>query len=191
MTSFKKIKELLRSQIDEFTINESLDSDFEVYRHENLERLVNRHTGEKIHPDQTRVYQSQHMHDNKHAVMRLMNNNNDVEYHIVPMDGNFFGQKLDPKSMAHTIKIVHDNAKADVESGRRVVLQGRTERQHQIYGKIANRFAQKYGRKVTELDSYEKTDGTGAAKAHIVESVLTDQHPAQIISEIIKNEYQK
>lgn len=180
--SFKSLKERVAQRAFACQLNEVLDSNFDVYRNANLETKVNKMLGDKLHPEQTRVFQSGHMKQNGHAVLKLLGKDKVAEYHLLGTSVEFSKHKIDPKSMLHCMKIIHDNSSSDFDLGRKVLLQGNTDDQHKKYGAFANRLANKFGKTVTEIKDKTRLDGLGSRPAHLIESVYDGEHIVNMIA---------
>jgi hypothetical protein len=164
--------------LNEEILIEILDSTFQVHHDETIKNTINSQLGSKVYPAHTRVMHSDHMKEQGHSVLRIMNHKRQVEYHFLQRDGNFDNHTFDRKSMHHALKIIHDDAKETLKSGKSVALQARTEEQHHNYGKLANRLVKSLeGKKVKDVGPSERLDGHGLAKTHIIEGLFDSQIP--------------
>lgn len=158
-------------------IQESLDSKFEIKHHKELKDYVNNSSKERIHPEHTAVMSSEHMQKNGMHVLRIMNKDNEIEYHLLNT-GAIPGKKLskekqDNKATLHAMKIIHDDAKFHLGHGRKIKIQSANERQHKIYTGIANHLIRNDpDRKITQLGMQPRTDGEGKARTLMIESLF-------------------
>lgn len=158
-------------------VQESLDSKFDIKHHKELKDYVNNTSKAKIYPEHTAVMGSEHMQKQGMHVLRIMNKENEIEYHILNT-GATPGKKLDTdkrdnKATLHAMKIIHDDAKFHLGQGRKVKIQSANDRQHKIYTGIANHLIKNDpDRKVSQLGMQPKTDGDGKAKTLMIESIF-------------------
>jgi len=149
--------------LTEELLSEILDSNFEVHRDPKLESQINHELKDKIHSGHTAVMQSDHMKKQGHSVIKMMNRDKHIEYH-------FSGEKMDQKSMYHSMKIIHDDAEHQIKHGRSIKLQANTKDQHKSYHNLASRLIKNHNHlHLKDVGDTEKLDGTGKAKTHIIE----------------------
>ena len=158
----------------ETLIVESLDTKFKVHHDDFIKSMVNAQCGDRVYPAHTDAMYSDEMENHGTAVVRLKNKNKEVEYHLHSVD-TLPGQSKDKEhqsttAMLHAIKIIHDDAKKQVELGHKIRFQSATPRQHKIYHSIAKKLVKdKPERKVTDAGIQDRIDGFGKAQTIMVE----------------------
>lgn len=158
----------------EFLLFETLDSKFDVIHNKELKNIINNNIKDKIYPEHTAVMSSDHMNNKGIHVLRMMNKNNEIEYHLINQN-KLPGEKLsekdrDSKTTLHAIKIIHDDAKFHLQHGRKIRIQSANLDQHKIYTSLANHLIKNDpNRKVTQLGYQPRLDGEGNSKTLVVE----------------------
>jgi hypothetical protein len=164
--------------ITEELLNEIFDSQFEVHRDHKLENELNHGLKNKIHSGHTAVMQSDHMKKHGHAVIKFLNKNKEVEYHLHHKEGTK-NHKLDTLSMHHSLKIIRDDAHKELNKHRKIKLQANSDSQHATYNRLAQHLIKDHkGKKITDVGDTDKLDGSGKAITHIVEG----KHDGQAIN---------
>lgn len=167
MKTFKQLKE-------ELILLEVLDSKFNTNRDSDAEKQINSYLGDKIHKGHTAIMQSDHMKDNNHSVLRLMNKNKEIEYHFLDNSGNDFNDhKIDNKSMLHAMKIIHDDSKSYLNRGNTIKFQARTKEQHDNYNSFAKKLLDRHNikdRKVIDKGETPRLDTGELARTTIIEA---------------------
>ena len=167
----KTFKEFI---VEEFIV-EVLDSEFQVRHSESLKKEINKQNQGKIYPAHTAAISSDHMKSKGLHVVRIMNNNHEIEYHLLNLNlkggGKLPNDKQDKKATLHAIKIIHDDAKFHLNQGRNIRIQSANSRQHKIYTGIANHLIKDYPtRKITQLGMQPRIDGE-EAETLIIENI--------------------
>jgi hypothetical protein len=159
--------------ITEELLLEVLDSKFEIHRDHKLEKELNHGLKDKIYPGHTNVMHSDHMRNNGHSVIRMMNNKHQIEYHLHNRTGKYEDHKLDRKSMLHSMAIIHNDAKFQLSHHRSIKIQANNKDQHDSYRKIAHHLVKGTDLKVKDVGKTERLDGSGPAYTHIIEEEKT------------------
>lgn len=157
-------------------LNEILDSKFDIHRDKETESTINDAVKDKIHTGHTAVMHSDHMKNNGHSVLRLVNKNKEVEYHFLDHKGDFDNHKLDNKSMLHAMKIIHDDSGHYLtkHSNWPIKLQGANLEQAKHYHLLAHKLLKTHnisGRNVVDKGETPRTDGDGTGHTIMIECV--------------------
>lgn len=158
--------------LTEELLNEILKSEIEIHRDTDLESHINDGLKGRIHSAHTRVMHSLHLRQNGHSVLRIMKPKHTVEYHFINHNGNHDDHKMDNKSMAHSMKIIHDDAIEHLKHNRKIHLQSNTDKQHENYGRLAKRLVKNISNKtVKDIGHTNRLDGKGPARTHLIEGL--------------------
>lgn len=140
----------------EFLILESLDIDpGPVYRDRDMEEFAKFALPESTHPS-IRVFYNDHMNQFGVSDIRLLKFEHpvgNVEYHIhsnITMPGEKSGN-TSKLALLSAIKILHDDAKSELNQNKKIVIQTIFDDQYKRYLYIAKRLAGAAGKTVTEL----------------------------------------
>ena len=143
-------------------LTESLDANFEIHHNKDFDDDINKHSQGRLFTGHTAVLQSDHMKQHGHSVVKLMNREKEIEYHI---DHNMHepGQSapVDRTSMAHTLKIIHDDAQTHLSKGHRIKILASNSDQYDVYKKLAHHMVRKSGmnKKITDMGKTLGMDG--------------------------------
>ena len=151
-------------------LNEILDSDIDI--HKQPSSFMNNVLGDKAFPAHTTMMQTDHMKNNGHSVLRFMNKNKEIEYHLMNLHKNFNEHKLDPKSMLHCLQIIHNDSKSYLDRGNNVKLQASNKKQANNYKKFAKISLKMHGiQDKTVIDKGEtlRLDGEGNGHTIMIE----------------------
>jgi len=141
---------------------ESLDSEFEVHHDKDFENEINNNSHGRLYTGHTNVLHSDHMKHHGHAVVKLMNSNKEIEYHIHHRN-TYPGESapVDRKSLMHTVKIIHDDAQKHLSKGHKIKISSGNDDQHEVYKKLAHHMVRKSGlnKKITDVGKQLGMDG--------------------------------
>lgn len=167
MQSFKQF-------LSEQQLLEILDSDFKIYHYDSFKNAFNDSNKEKLHPGHTTLMSSEHMHRHNLYVLRLMNKNREVEYHLMNREhpvGELPPEKQNTKALLHALKIIHDDSQSYLDRGKKIKLQAGTEEQHKNYKALAKKMIKnRPNHTVNDIGKTERLDGNGESDTLMIES---------------------
>ena len=170
-------------------LTESLDAKFEVLHDKDFENDINKHSRGRLYTGHTAVLQSDHMKEHGHSVVKLMNSDKEIEYHI-HHNATAPGETapIDRKSLGHTLKIIHDDAQIHLSKGHRIKIQTPNPDQYHKYKSLAHHMIKKSGldKNITELGKQKGTDGNSYHTV-VIEGYRYDRLPT-IIENLLNDE---
>jgi hypothetical protein len=170
-------------------LTESLDAKFEVRHDKDFENDINKHSRGRLYTGHTAVLQSDHMKEHGHSVVKLMNSDKEIEYHIHHRNTNP-GERadIDRKSLIHTMKIIHDDAQTHLSKGHRIKISSGNDDQHEVYKKLAHHMVRKSGlnKKITDIGKQTGLDG-GSHSTFMIEGNRYETLPTIIDNFLNRN----
>jgi len=151
-------------------LNEILDSNIDV--HKQPSSFVNNILGDRVFPAHTTMMQTDHMKGDGHSVLRFMNKNKEIEYHLTNLHKNFDDNKLDPKSMLHALQIIHNDSKSYLDRGNNIKLQAANKKQannYKKFAKISLKMHDIQDKTVTDKGQTPRLDGEGNGHTIMIE----------------------
>lgn len=153
---------------------ETLNSHFTLLHNTKLKDGVNQHLGDYIQKGHTAAMQSSHMKDNGLSVVRIMNKNKQIEYHIhnenLDAGETHLPSEQDRLSLLHTLQIIKNDAKFHLDRGRKIKIQSPSKEHNDVYHKLTKHLIKNDpARKVTDLGLTPNLNNTANTNSFLIE----------------------
>lgn len=135
---------------------------------------INQHLGNHVQKGHTAAMQSPHMRSNGLSVVRLMNRNKQIEYHIhnenLDSGETHSPEDQDRLSLLHALQIIKNDAKFHLDRGRKIKIQSPSKEHNDVYHKFTKHLIKNDSeRKVTDLGLIPNLNNTANVHSFLIE----------------------